>query len=91
MNVANDVQTRQENWEKMSPDLKKWFTGPPPGQPRTKNEEDFDKDPPDSAPVKSFAVVQMDVREVDYVDLVDNKRFLFSKNGLEWEEQPLNP
>lgn len=75
----------------MSPDLKKWFNGPPPGQPRTKNEEEFDKDPGDSPPVKSFATVQMDVREVDYVDLLNNTRSQYNKNGLEWEEQALNP
>ena len=87
------MQIRQDKWEDMSTDLRKWFNGPPPGQPRTKNEEEFEKDPPDShAPaVKSFAVVQMDVREADYVDLLNNKRTRFSKNGLEWEEQALNP
>ena len=89
------MQIRQENWEHMSADLRKWFNGPPPGQPRTKNEEEFEKDPPDNSegkpPVKSFAVVQMDVREVDYVDLLNNKRSQFQKNGLEWDESALNP
>ena len=87
------MQTRQENWETMSTSLRAWFNGPPPGQPRTKDEKEFEKDPPEKSepPVDSFAVVQMDVREVDYVDLIKNVRQSYSKSGLEWKEEALNP
>lgn len=77
----------------MSTSLRAWFNGPPPGHPRTKDESEFEKTPPDTSdpPVDTFAVVQMDVREVDYVDLFNNKRNLYTKNGLDWKEEPLNP
>ena len=87
------LQTRQENWGTMSTSLRAWFNGPSPGAPRTKDEKEFEKTPPDTSdpPVSSFAVVQMDVREVDYVDLLNNKRQLYTKNGLDWKEEALNP
>ena len=77
----------------MSTSLRAWFNGPPPGQPRTKDESEFEKTPPEKEepPVSSFAVVQMDVREVDYVDLLNNTRSAFTKNGLDWKEEALNP
>jgi len=85
-------RTRQENWEDMSTSLRAWFGGPPPGAHRSE-EKAFEKEPPAASdpPVPSFAVVQMDVREVDYVDLVSNKRQNFTKSGLDWKEQALNP
>lgn len=87
------MQTREENWGTMSTSLRKWFNGPPPGAPRTKDEGEFEKDPPEKTdpPLDTFAIVQMDVREVDYVDLVHNRRQLYTKNGLEWNEEALNP
>jgi hypothetical protein len=86
------MQTRQENWETMSTSLRAWFNGPSPGAPRS-DEKAFEKEPPATSdpPVPSFAVVQMDVREVDYVDLANNRRQSFTKTGLDWKEQSLNP
>lgn len=88
-----DVQVRKENWEHMSTSLRAWFAGPPPSAPRTDNEEDFDKEPPQKSdpPAPAFGLVRMDVEEVDYVNLERNVRQLYVRNGKGWTEQALNP
>ena len=77
----------------MSKSLRAWFNGPPPGEPRTENEEEFSKPPPDTSdpPVPSFALVICDVEEVDYVDLRSNERQLFKKKAGQWSDEALNP
>ena len=42
------VQTREKAWGEQGTNSKKWYTQPPPGQPRDKDDSKFEKDPPNS-------------------------------------------
>ena len=96
--MCSAAQARQKTWSEMSKGLRAWFNGPEPGAPRTSNEEEFEKPPPEGSDpaVPSFGLVVMDIEEVDYVDLLNNQRQVYhgaaDVGGVrQWKEQALNP
>lgn len=84
------MQLVKDTWKGMSTWGRAWFLGPPPSAPQTGSADSSTPEVTDT-PAPSFAVVRLDVSEVDHVDLVANTRQLFTLNGTTWKQQALNP
>ncbi|CAG9463908.1 unnamed protein product [Pedinophyceae sp. YPF-701] len=88
---------RQKAWMNMSDDARTQFAWPAPGTRRDdsgafvveRGEVHIDK------PLDTFCLMLMDVQEVDYVALFENKRKVFRREigelGKGWREEDVNP
>ena len=92
---------RRELWERIRPEARKTFDMPTPGEAldRTAHDDckaDAAEDGEDKlvGPVsKNFATLKLQVHLVDYLNLSNNRRVIWTKNEgtEEWTETPVNP
>ena len=97
-----DMKDRSISWKKMRPGARGQFSWPEPGQPRLpEHEEAYDVDrliedeheyenlwPKDNV-LENFCLVTVDVNRIDHLELKGNKRYLYSlqQKNEENEEQ----
>lgn len=88
------MQARQHLWTQLSSKARTQFAWPEPGTPVfTDFANQFSPAVPTEGQtaLQTFALLVMDIGEVDYVALHNNSRIRFQKVGTGWQETHLNP
>jgi pyridoxamine 5'-phosphate oxidase len=88
------VQTREHLWTQLSSNARTQFAWPEPGTPVVTDAANclsIAVPTEGQAALQTFALLVMDIDEVDYVALRSNSRLRFQKVGTSWQKTRLNP